>query len=677
MWYDGMGAGSEGDPMCKDLVSQKLSSTTAAVQSAVLALPRGQLMRVWTRCLALLTSGAAALPQAVQPLAARAGIRARSVLVREDALRLAPTGALLLALLVATPTLWAGWSEDDLLQRMTLSSASLPTALSRLYVFLDPATNAARMDSGVLPWWTMQSSKVAFWRPLTALSLWLDYRLWPESSLLMHAHNALWYALTCAAAAFTYLRFSGTLRPAGLAVLLFTLSVTHINSVGPLASRNILLAACFGLLTLTLHDRWRRERHSMSRLLAPASLALALLCSEAAVAAAAYLLAYAACLDRAPLRKRLASLLPYAGVILAWLAVHRWKGYGAYGSAFYVDPLREPLSFLKTAAENAPVPLFGQWIAPDPAVYAVLSPAARRVLWSLAALSMGFIAWLLWPVVRKDSAARYFSIGMLVSLLPVCAVGLPSGRHLMFVGFGALGLLAQFVEAQLDNPIENHPRKRRSTVSRISAFVLLGLHGFLYPVVVPLARQPFDALSITMADLGPMPGETMQTAVIVNMPSPGQLIYVPGLRKSRGQQVPSRLRALAPGYSAVQLQRLDTFTLLVRPEHGYLARPGSLHGTAEDWLPLAHPSYAARYGDGLFRSPSLSAADDYVDELSGMTVEVTQLTEDGRPLEAKIRFDVPLEDSSLFWLRWDWRQDAYVPFVPPVAGERVYIAGPT
>jgi len=663
--------------MCKELMSQKLSATTSAMQSAVLTLPRSQLAQTCTRWAASVRSGASSLPGTVRPLVLRAASRVQCVLARPEALRLLPVGAALLALLVATPTLWSGLHDDDLLQRMVLSSSPLPSSLSRLYVFLDPATNAARMDSGVLPWWTLETGKVAFWRPLAALSLWLDYRIWPDSSMLMHAHNVVWYALACAMASSTYLRLCGAPRSAGLAALLFTLSVTHINSVAPLASRNILLAACFGFATLAFHDYWRRERRGAGRLLALASLALALQCTEASVAVVAYLLAYALCLDRSPWRHRLASLVPYAAVVLSWLVIYRRMGYGAYGSAFYVDPLREPLVFLKTAMENAPILLFGQWVAPDPAVYAVLSPGAKRLLWSLAMLSLGFLLWLLRPLLRREAAARCLFVGMVISLLPVCAVGLPSGRHLIFVGLGALGLLSRFVMVHLNHRKEADVAVSHGAVSRASAFVLLALHGFLYPVIVPLARQGFDALSITWTDIGPMSGPTPRTAVIFNVPSPGQLIYVPGLRQLRGQQAAERLRALSPGYSEVLVERLDAFTLSVRPEHGYLLPPGSFMGTEEDWLPPAHPAYAAQYGDGLFRSPALPIADGHVAEVSGMRVEVARLTEDGRPLEVTIRFDVPLEDGSLFWLQWNWRQRAYVPFVLPGIGERVYIAGPT
>ena len=56
-------------------------------------------------------------------------------------------------------------------------------------------------------------------------------------------------------------------------------------------------------------------------------------------------------------------------------------------------------------------------------------------------------------------------------------------------------------------------------------------------------------------------------------------------------------------------------------------------------------------------------------ELTGMTVEVTELTADGRPAEAIFRFDRELEDPMLVWLRS--RRDGLVPFVPPPVGTSV------
>ncbi len=60
-------------------------------------------------------------------------------------------------------------------------------------------------------------------------------------------------------------------------------------------------------------------------------------------------------------------------------------------------------------------------------------------------------------------------------------------------------------------------------------------------------------------------------------------------------------------------------------------------------------------------------------KLTGMTAEVTQLTDDGRPAEVRFRFDVPLEDPSLCWLCY--RYDQFVPFTPPPIGQTVDIPG--
>ena len=57
--------------------------------------------------------------------------------------------------------------------------------------------------------------------------------------------------------------------------------------------------------------------------------------------------------------------------------------------------------------------------------------------------------------------------------------------------------------------------------------------------------------------------------------------------------------------------------------------------------------------------------------MAGMTVTVTESTPDGRPAEALFRFDVPLEDPSLVWLRWT--HDGYSPWTPPAVGESVVL----
>jgi hypothetical protein len=87
--------------------------------------------------------------------------------------------------------------------------------------------------------------------------------------------------------------------------------------------------------------------------------------------------------------------------------------------------------------------------------------------------------------------------------------------------------------------------------------------------------------------------------------------------------------------------------LVVRPRRGYLA-----------WAV-----------DQLFRSEQHPMSVGQRVELTGMTAEVTALTNDGRPAEATFTFGVPLEDPSLRWMQW--HEGRFVPFPLPAIGETV------
>jgi hypothetical protein len=152
---------------------------------------------------------------------------------------------------------------------------------------------------------------------------------------------------------------------------------------------------------------------------------------------------------------------------------------------------------------------------------------------------------------------------------------------------------------------------------------------------------------------------------------------VPSLRASRGQPMPAHTRILAPGYYSVELTRIDERTVSVRPEYGYLVQPGAIVWGDRDPFPLAHPAYGYQHGDGFFRSDAFPMALGERVELTGMSAEVAAVADDGRPAEARVVFDVPLEDSSLVWLQWDWEQNAYKAFALPAVGETIHISGPS
>ncbi len=72
--------------------------------------------------------------------------------------------------------------------------------------------------------------------------------------------------------------------------------------------------------------------------------------------------------------------------------------------------------------------------------------------------------------------------------------------------------------------------------------------------------------------------------------------------------------------------------------------------------------------DHLYRDDTPLRVGDRI-EYGGVSVEIAEATEDGRPVEARFHFDVDLEDTSLRWLQW--KNGAYAPFEPPAVGDTV------
>jgi hypothetical protein len=87
------------------------------------------------------------------------------------------------ALLLALPSLRAGFFADDFLHVAILSgqlSSILPVAPLVMFRFSagDPAWVQEMIRKSLFPWWPDLHFRGAFFRPLSALTHILDYRLW-------------------------------------------------------------------------------------------------------------------------------------------------------------------------------------------------------------------------------------------------------------------------------------------------------------------------------------------------------------------------------------------------------------------------------------------------------------------------------------------------------------------
>ena len=300
------------------------------------------------------------------------------------------------------------------------------------------------MDVGIFPWWTDPSLKAEFLQALTVLTHRLDYALWPESPVLMHAHSLFWLGAMVAAVAAFYRRMMGPTAVAAVAALLFAVDDARGTTVGFIANRNVMVAATFGVSALICHDRWRRDGSRSGALLAPLLLAAALFSKEEGIGTCAYLAAYGLFADPAGRWRGCVALSPYLAVLVIWRALRAYWGYGVQNMGLYVDPLGDPGPFLAALVGRAPILMLGQW-SPIPAEAGVmLRPPASTAFWWAAVEFLAILTLVFVPLLKRNRLARFWAAGMLMATIPVCAT-LASDRLLTFAGIGAFGLLAQFL----------------------------------------------------------------------------------------------------------------------------------------------------------------------------------------------------------------------------------------
>jgi len=550
----------------------------------------------------------------------------------------------LVSALLLLPAVWSGFQLDDHYQRFRLLGLGDPSI--QLFVFYDgdPERNRAMMDAGTLPWWTAETLRHASLRYLSVATMQLDFLLWPELPALMHVHSLLWLALIVWAATLLYRETMGPTWAAGLAALLYAVDDAHAVPAAYIANRNALVATALGVLCLLCFVRGRSRGWRPGAVLSPALLALALAAGEIALATAAYLGAYALLLDRARVWTRLKALLPHAVVLIAWAGIYKLGRFGAHGSGFYIDPLGDTASFAAALAERAPYLLLGQW-TPIPSDLAMATPPVEG-LYELALIVVALLALLLVPILRHDRAARFWCLGALLSLVPIAATG-PENRLLFMVGLGSMGLLAQLVQG-LASGI---PGSRWARLPAwCGAVALLVCHLVLAPPFGLVVLDYRDSVAARMdRAIASVPHDAAiaeQDLILVNPPEFTYLVgVIPPTQRVAGLPTPRRLRALSAGSSPMTVQRLDANALSIRLRDGLFPDPFT--------------RYFRSSKHGFFEGQRFAVA--------GMSIDVQALNPRGAPERIVYRFEVPLEDPSLRWLRWN--EGVYEPWSPPAIGE--------
>lgn len=587
-----------------------------------------------------------------------------------------PRYVALLAVALWLPALWSGLYGDDYYLRWVLTDSALAPEWSRtafdLFAFVpsDQELTRRAVAHGALPWWTHERLRLAFFRPLTGLTHWFDFRLWPSQLWLMHLHSLIWFGAAVAAAAVAFRRLVRPPALAGLAALLYAVDEAHLGPAVWLCARNGAISTFFALVTLIAHDRWRRDGWRPGRAVAPIALSLGLLAGEMALAAGCYLIAYAVFIDRDRWQRRLASLVPAGLVGAVFCLAYLGFGYGVRNSGMYLDPIGSPLEYARALVERAPLFLFGQWIGSAEAYFAMTQGAAH-VFWLWACGAVVVITGLLLPLLIKHRTARFFALGMVLSLLPVCGA-VAQDRLLMLIGFGGMGLLAQFMAAVWKRA-RWMPRTRLWWWPvRFIRGVLVVIHLVLAPIsvvatgaIMHTLDDPFERAAASLPS-GPEVGD--QEVLIVNTPSAFLSLQGLLMQRANGRAIPARTLILGSGIYPIEVERRGEQVLILRPEGGFLATPGSPRPGHQLEQPAVDENYAFLALDRLFRGGSPLRLGERI-ELTGVTVEITGVTPDGQPAEATFRFATRLDDPQRRWL--EWQGGVYVPFALPAVGEMV------
>jgi hypothetical protein len=611
----------------------------------------------------------------------RAGTRALDFFKRWLGHRYLPAMLAIGAILVMLPAFKAGLVLDDWGQRaveirpdqlparlqdtgMPQNSGSLGTVLHDLFPGITRMTQVK--DYGVLPWWAPDNLSLGLWRPLTAFTHWLDYRLFPDSPVLMHAENIACFAAIVFLAAIIYRKLMGAGWVAGLAALLFLLDGNTYFPVMFVANRGFMLSLFFGLLCFYEHHQWRSAKSRLALALSALFLALSLFADEGGASTFAFILAYALVLEPGSLGRRALTILPSVLVIILWRAIYQHFTSGVAGVGDYIDPANEPFAFAHEVVPRTLVLLGAQISGIAPELLLAVKPSLQPAAVILYAVPFVVAVIVFLPWLRRDKIAVFWLAIMVLAAIPAATV-LPLSKNLGFVAAGAYGLIASFISG-LASQRHQLSERLRYRISAWTVCVLLLLAHVPGAVVgriltVHALQDVFRKLPYFF-NVGQSPDVADKNIVVLNDPCALTLAYLPFYKTYHHLPLPRSARTLVPGGADFDVRRTDDRTLVIQ------SRAPNIFSWND--LGPVHHFYAISAGDTGVGVPLCKRC-----SLGVLTVEVLESDASGLPSRVAFRFARPLESADFLWLQWDWASGSFKPFQPPVVGQSVTLPGPS
>jgi hypothetical protein len=280
-----------------------------------------------------------------------------------------------------------------------------------------------------------------------------------------------------------------------------------------------------------------------------------------------------------------------------------------------------------------------------------------------------------YPLLKIHRASAFWAIGLLGAVVPLVS-GIPQNRNLGLVSLGVMALAGQLF---VDIATTKKPGPL-TTFQRILLKIVTPILLIMYLVVSPIMVMSNPGFTRTSAedqahaaDFGSAPELAEQHLYVIN--PPGAMTFMGGLlpRLFTDKPFPASINYLSSGFEPVYIERLEARTIIVMPEGGYTPLPGPIVDEETGMVTQIGMENVYRALDGFYYNPQNPMRVGQVIALNDVTVEVTEMTGDGRIARAAFTFAHPLEDDGYLWLLWNEDTSSYERVqMPPVGEVRVY-----
>lgn len=538
---------------------------------------------------------------------------------------------------------------------------------------------------GAIPWWTDPDASLHLFRPLSSMTHWLDYQLWPENTLAMIVHGVFYYLLLVVVVFGLYKKIMPSVGIAGIATLFFIMDPSVKYALTWIASRNAVLTALFGMVAILLHFRWREDHDSKWLVFSLLALVCSLLSAEAGIGSFAYILAYALILDKGSFPRRLLTVLPAAFVIIAWRVIYQKVGFGAQEIGHYIDPGRDPLFFIQQIFTGGPLLVLQQFVGIDN-LDRMISPVAKQWLYGLSFIVSAALLWMFASLLMRNKEARFWTLGIIFAIVPPCALTHTDGRVMFFIALGSFALVSLYLldiySISREKLVFNKPNWiRRNTAGMfVYVYILVMAGGHIFITIyaygfanVPEGKQPLKPL-YNYETAGSVSND--EHLIVVASPHPFGSMFYPYHAAYNGMEIPQSLRILSPVFSDLEIERITEREFLIKPQGGFLISNDSR--MPDDFAVNAiHMAHNARNMMGFYRRGEFDFEQGQVFEFEELIISLEEV-DNGRPMVIHVELTKEIKQTSSPYrlVSWDWSENQYVTFEWPEIGESVQVNGP-